>query len=223
MSIIPEFESRLGEKYRDHLLQINPQTVTRHERTITRIMDYPGYIPGIGTGIGVIRMIGSLFVRIIARIGLALANALGSEKGIRECKYAISRANDEFARGFLEFFPYMTWLSDKHDAENHHDSVSTSAHGKYIYRCDDYPFDTLYSVAPLSIHENEAPLLQPALLNPLPPDLNAAFPIAPAPAHVPQQHPAAAIMNLIHDEEEVLEEIIPYRMDDIRSCGMVAG
>jgi hypothetical protein len=160
MTIIPEFENRIGETYGNYLIQIDPQTVTRSQRTITRIMDYPGYLPGIGTGIGLIRIIGSLFVGIIAGLGLALSTAVGFEYGIRGCKHVISRAIGECGRGFIELFPYMAWQSDKHDAENHNASVSTTAHGKYIYRCDDYLFDTLYSVTPLYTEDNRNPLIR---------------------------------------------------------------
>jgi len=104
--------------------------------SILRCMDAIGYIPLVGTIVGIARIIGGMAIKIISAIGCAIACCSQSSFYVEKCGFIFTRAGDEIGRGILEVFPLLTYLIDK-DCKKHEKSGflidSPIAHGRYIY------------------------------------------------------------------------------------------
>ena len=91
----------------------------KYRGTICQIADWVGYVPGLGTAVGVARMAVSAFVSIgclFAAGSIMLVSAFSSddekkhyENEIKKVYVVMQRARDEFSRGTTEIIPIINW------------------------------------------------------------------------------------------------------------------
>ncbi len=118
---------------------------------LARYADYVGYIPGIGSAIGVTRVVCGIAMRVFKAIDLLLCKAMqklsraGSlaERSWSQladtCSFPMRRAVDEMKRGLLEIIPGVSlvyhWKQSKDESKGK--IMSGTACGHYIYKASD--------------------------------------------------------------------------------------
>lgn len=117
--------------------------------TIIRLADYAGYVPVMGTAVGVARIVSSFAAFILTSLGMAVGVAAkaivdltlhgelrDSDKWIEKCSYVQHRAVHEAARGFHELVPFAARYTDRQKEKEFASGIISSdvyAHGKYVY------------------------------------------------------------------------------------------
>ena len=119
--------------------------ITPIERScIFRKADEIGYIPGIGSVVGVCRIISGIALNILIHLGaIFYAGIKGifarkplSEKEVKSLSYLVVRANDEMARGFVELIPFLAQYMDKRGLRDERCgllNLERMAQGKCLY------------------------------------------------------------------------------------------
>jgi hypothetical protein len=99
--------------------------------------DKVGYVPLIGTVVGVGRIVCSVVMAIFSLLS-ALATALVCRCDLaKKCLYVVTRSVDEGVRGFVELIPFCSWLSDKQkdkwEKQEGRITEHRGAYGRYVY------------------------------------------------------------------------------------------
>ncbi|MDE3046621.1 MAG: hypothetical protein KGJ02_08295 [Verrucomicrobiota bacterium] len=102
------------------------------ERRFLEVADKVAYIPFLGTGIGLLRIIGAIATAILM---CPLLYLFGVSQETRN--YTHQRVMDEAVRGAIELVPFLSLSFDHEREDAEKDSVITSLHGaygRYVYK-----------------------------------------------------------------------------------------
>ncbi|MDE3045540.1 MAG: hypothetical protein KGJ02_02705 [Verrucomicrobiota bacterium] len=126
---------------------------------LCRFADKVGYIPVIGVAVGVVRIVVSLAVKIIAELGRLFFACLSCRFLKNQCQYLSLRAGAEMKRGFFELLPNCKLKRDIHQRDlirNFYPRITdkTGAWGTYMHENPDGSL-TYSNFSPIGFDEND--------------------------------------------------------------------